>query len=87
MTGDAGPVSRMHLQKQHKASTLAPTKTMAKIHAPAMSKKPQALDEFLTEVSVGAFVSERTVRLSDFVSWTKIIGIKPEINKHHRIGG
>ena len=87
MTGDAGPVSRMHLQKQHRASTHAPTMTIENIHAPAMSRNPQTLDEFLTEVSVGAFVSERTVRLSDYVSWTKIIGIKPEINKHHRIGG
>ena len=87
MTGDADPVSRMHLQKQHKASTHTATITIANVHAPAMSRKPQALGEFVTEVSFGAFVSGRTVRLLDFVSWTKIIGIKPEINKHYGIGG
>ena len=73
MAGEADPVSRIHLQKQHMASTHTPTKTMEKIHAPAMSKKPHVLGEFVTEVSVGAFVSERTVRLSGIVSWAKII--------------
>ena len=88
MTGEAGdPVSLMHRQKQHKAITHTATITIAKIHAPAMSRKPQALGVLVTEMSFGAFVSGRTVRLLDFVSWTKIIGIKTEINKHYRIGG
>ena len=87
MTGEAGPVSLMHRQKQHKAITHTAAITIAKIHAPAMSRKAQALGVLVTEMSFGAFVSGRTVRLLDFVSWTKIIGIKTEINKHYRIGG
>ena len=72
MTGDADPVSLMHLQKQHKAITHAATITIAKITAPAMSRKPQDLGVLVTEVSFGAFVSGRTVRLVDFVSCTKM---------------
>ena len=72
MTGDTDPVSLMHLQTQHKAITQAATMTIAKITAPKMSRKPQDLGVLVTEVSFGAFVSGRTVRLLDFVSCTKI---------------
>ena len=88
MTGEAGdPVSLMHRQKQHKPITNTAAMTIAKMQAPAMSRNPQVLGVFVTEISFGAFVSGRSGRLLDLVSWTKIIGIKPEINKHHRIGG
>ena len=73
LVGEADPVSRIHLQKQHMASRHTPTKTMEKIHAPAMSKKPHVLGELVAELSVGVFVSERTVRLAGFVSCAKII--------------
>ena len=88
MTGEAGDlVSLMQRQKQHKAITNTAAMTIAKIHAPAMSRNAQVLGVFVTEMSFGSFVSGRTVRLLDLVSWTKIIGIKTEINKHYRLGG
>ena len=88
MTGEAGDlVSLMQRQKQHKAITNTAAMTIAKIHAPAMSRNAQVLGVFVTEMSFGSFVSGRAVRLLDLVSWTKIIGIKTEINKHYRLGG
>ena len=88
MTGEAGdPVSLMHRQKQHKPITKTAAMTIAKMQAPAMSKNPQVLGVFVTEISFGAFVSGRSGRLLDLVSWTKIIGIKTKINKHYGIGG
>ena len=71
-TGDTGPVSLMHLQKQHKASTQAATMTIPKITAPRISRNPQDLGELVAGVSFGAFVSGRTVRLVDLVSCTKM---------------
>ena len=75
------------LDASAKAITNTAAITIAKIHAPAMSRNAQVLGVFVTEMSFGAFVSGRAVRLLDLVSWTKIIGIKTEINKHYRLGG
>ena len=72
MTGDTDPVSLMHLQKQHNASTQAATMTIAKITAPRISRNPQDLGELVAGVSFGAFAAGRTVRFVDFVSCTKI---------------
>ena len=71
-TGDTGPVSLMHLQKQQRARTQAATITIPKMDAPRISKNAQDLGELVAGVSFGDFAAGTTVRCEDFVSCTKI---------------